>query len=164
MFDGQPHPEVYIVTAPGQRTLIFPPNGWSLTGGLAGLACHPPDNRGGGIALRSTPFGAEPPAFDDPKGLEVYRRQALAEAPSGAMGVKIVEERLKPLNLTGWKTYEFVVAWELGGQFWQTSNIFVTLPSGDTMLGTATGLRADSPVLRDGLTRLLSSWCPQPAN
>ena len=161
--DGQRKTVNYVATGPDQRALIAPPNGWSLTGSPDGLASHPPDDRGGIVTLRSTSLGAEPPAFD-PKGLEVYRRRALAEVPPGATDTRIVEERPEPFGLFGWKTHEFVLTWELGGQHWQGSAMFVTLPSRDTMLGTAVGPRADFTGLREGLMRLLSNWCPEPAN
>lgn len=153
----------YVVPAPGERATVAPPVGWKLGGGAGGLHCFPADLPGGSVTLRPSPLGDEAPAFDV-KGLELYRRRVLADVPPGATGARIVGERPEPLGLTGWKTHEFVVAWELGGQFWQQSLIFVTLGPRQAMVGTASGLRGDHAALRDALTRLLSSWSREAGN
>ncbi len=159
--DGQRKRVTYIVPAPGQRALLTAPVGWLLSGGPAGLETHPPNSPGGSVTLRAAPRSAEPLAFDA-KGLELYRRRALADVPPGSTGARIAEEHPEPLGLSGWKTHEFVITWELGGQFWQESVIFVTLGPRESMVGTAIGLRAEHPALREGLTRLLSSWSREP--
>ena len=161
--DGLTKQVTYLAITPGQRVLIQPPGGWTLTGGPAGLETHPINLPGCGVTLRSSPFASEIPAFD-PKGLELYRRQVLAGIPPGATGVAIVEELPEPLGLFGWKTREFSTIWEFGGQLWQSSTVFVTRGPHEGMVGVAVSPRNAFEPIRTGLFRLLSSWCPDLAN
>ena len=155
--DGFPQTVTYVVPAPSRRALVGPPSGWSCTGDPAGLECHQPDLPGASVTLRSSPFAGQSPAFD-PKGLELYRRQVLLGVPLGAANAAIVEEHAQPLGLFGWQTYEFVTSWEFGGQFWQGSTVFVTMDSGNAMVGTAVSPREAFATTRAGVFKLLSSW------
>jgi hypothetical protein len=108
----------------GDKTATYqPPRGWDYFGSGDRLTLRPP-GRSQAEAIISRVTLTEPSTFGD-ENLKKLVADAMACAPKGSSGIKIVSQEANPLHINGKETFQFVISYDLQGQTFERSILFL---------------------------------------
>lgn len=158
--DGFTRDQSYFTRDAQMKIGIRIPPQWTALGNANALVLT--SNTFTECAVRLEPSGLTPATPFDEKGLEIYRKLILADAPAGATGVRFVEEKTNPLPIFHWIDHEFTLEYSLFGRLFTRGVIFINLDATQQMRLTAVGPKTTFGQVHDAGYQLLQSWQETP--
>jgi hypothetical protein len=138
-----------------QRVEYDPPPGWSFRGSADRLQLAPTKKRFAEALIEAVPL-AGPQPLDEKVG-KALEQQFISSLPFGSQFVMVVSEEHNPVLLDGSPTFEVTVAYQLIGEKFLKSALFVILP--DTQLIFRLVARKDDfEALHSDFKRSILSW------
>jgi hypothetical protein len=102
------------------------PRGWKYSGDASRIRFIPPDFSQAQAEILQAPVPKEP-TFDD-AAVKALQAEVLASVPEGSQNALVIGEERSPIIINGHPTYGVTVAYNLFGQEYQLSMLFVNLP------------------------------------
>jgi hypothetical protein len=144
-----------IFRAEKQRVEYDPPPGWSFRGSTDRLQFTPAKKRFADALIEAVPLAAPQPL--DEKTAKALREQFLASLRADSQFVSVVSEEHNPILLDGNLSFETIVAYQLMGEKFVKSALFVNLL--DTQLiFRLTARKDDFDALHSEFKRSMLSW------
>lgn len=116
-----------------------PPQGWTLDGSANQLRLKPPQKNFAEAVIAATPL-VKPQPLDE-NTIKPLEEQFIAALPVGSQFAKLEEEISNPVLLDGNPSFEITVSYQLNGERFLRSALFVNLP--DTQLVFRLAARKD---------------------
>src|SRR6266705_6150941 len=113
-----------------RRVEYNPPPGWTFRGSVERLQLTPTEKHFAEALIEAVPLTKPQPL--DEKVIKALEQQFISSVPSGSQFVTVVSEERNPLLLDGTPTFEVTVSYELIGEKFLKSALFVNLS--DTQL------------------------------
>lgn len=114
----------------GRKISYEQPRGWTYTGDASRIRFLPPNVAQAFGEMAQAPLAA-PQNFDE-TSTKTLQEQVVRSVPPDSHDVAIVSAERNPLMINGHETFEVTVGYELYGQQYQRSVLFMNLP--DTQL------------------------------
>lgn len=138
-----------------QRIEYEPPRGWSFHGSVDRLQLTPPHANFAEAVIQAVPL-ASPRPLDEKVG-KALEQEFIASLPPGSQFVTVVSEEQNPVLLNGNRSFELTVSYQLMGEKFLRSALFVNLA--DTQLiFRLTARKDDFESLHRGFRISISSW------
>lgn len=132
-----------------------PPMGWRFTGDPRQLHLNPRDKQFADAVIEAVPLQKPQPL--DEKAVKTLEEQFVASVPPGSQSVAVVQAEQNPMLLDGNQTFAVTVSYQLMGNKFLRSALFVNLP--DTQLiFRLTARKDDFEPLQREFRRSISSW------
>jgi len=138
-----------------KTVLITLPRLWECRGNASKLQLLPPDQKFAEGTLEAVPTKS-PLRFDEAT-IKTLEQQALATLPPGSQGAAIVSQQENPVILEQNLSYEFVATYQLLGETFQRSLIYVSCPD-TTLVFRFTAPKKAFDVLNRSFRQSLYSW------
>jgi hypothetical protein len=129
MLEGIKFPELYFHEN-GRKISYEQPRGWTYSADTAHIKLVPPDVRQALGEFTQAPL-PKPQNFDD-QTMKFLQEKAIASVPSDSQEVTVVSAEKNPLMINQHETFEVIVAYQLYGERYQQSVLFMNLS--DTQL------------------------------
>ncbi len=159
--DGFKREQTYFQNDAQTRVTIAPPAGWTREDDPASLTLTPPDLTHGMVRIERSSVG--PAVTFQDAGLVAYRKRILADLPQGVTDVKQAAEIADPLPIFNWKSREFTMDYELFGQSYRRSVLFLNLNTKEQLMMTTVALTHDFDRVHTAGMDVLRSWQVLPA-
>jgi hypothetical protein len=138
-----------------RRVEYNPPPGWSFHGSAERVQLTPVHKPFAEALIEAVPLAAPQPL--DEKAMKALEQQFIASLPSDSQFVMVVSEERNPVLLDGSPTFEVTVSYELIGEKFLKSALFVNLT--DTQLIFRLVARKDDfEALHSEFKRSILSW------
>jgi hypothetical protein len=138
-----------------QRVEYNPPPGWSFRGSAERVQLTPPKRRFAEALIEALPLAA--PQRLDETVIKALEQQFISSLPSDSQFVTVVTEERNPVLLDGSPTFEVIVSYQLIGEKFLKSALFVNLS--DTQLIFRLAARKDDfDALHSDFKRSILSW------
>jgi hypothetical protein len=138
-----------------RRIEYSPPPGWRFQGSAARLQLTPPKRVFAEALIEALPLAAPQPL--DEKLIKALEQQFIASLPPDSQFITVVAEEQNPLLLDGSPTFEVTASYQLIGEKFLKSALFVNLP--DTQLIFRLAARKDDfEALHSDFKRSILSW------
>jgi hypothetical protein len=138
-----------------QRVEYDPPPGWSFRGSADRVQLTPTKKRFAEALIEAVPLAGPQPL--DEKVVKALEQQFISSLPSGSQFVTVVSEERNPVLLDGSPTFEVTACYQLIGEKFLKSALFVNLP--DTQLIFRLAARKDDfEALHADFKRSILSW------
>jgi hypothetical protein len=129
ILEGIRFPELYF-HEDGRKISYEQPRGWSYTGDATYIKFVPPDVRQAFAEISQTPL-SKPQNFDEDT-MKLLQTKALTLLSRDAGDVVVMSAEKNPLMINAHETFEVIVAFQLYGEQYRQSVLFMNLP--DTQL------------------------------
>ena len=103
-----------------------PPQGWTVDGSANQARLKPPKKNFAESIITSTPL-TKPQALDE-NSIKTLEDQLIAALPVGSQFAKVEEELSNPVLLNGNASFEVTISYQLNGEKFLRSALFVNLP------------------------------------
>jgi hypothetical protein len=153
--DGTPMRQL-IFSSAGRRIAYRPRPKWQITGNVSALTIVPSDISEASAIIENAPEGL-PPAFDA-TGLETYRKLVRGLLPNAAEKFENAEERIDPVTINDWHSWEYSCAYVLGGRRFAISILFVKLDPQREIRVVVDTKAADFKQFRKAVHGSLATW------
>jgi hypothetical protein len=138
-----------------QRVEYNPPPGWSFRGSADRVQLTPTKKRFAEALIEAVPLAGPQPL--DEKVVKALGQQFISSLPPGSQFVAIVGEERNPVLLDGSPTFEVTACYQVIGEKFLKSALFVNLP--DTQLIFRLAARKDDfEALHSDFKRSILSW------
>lgn len=154
--DGYKHEQSFLRNGDRSRVLLSLPAGWDRAAEPGALTLSARAETDTMVRLEKSPLTPDLPFKD--KGLEAYRRRALASVPQGATETQVAEDRDEPLPVFHWKSHEFVVDYVFFGRAFRRSVVFLDLDATEQIMVTTVAPKAGFARARGEAFEVLRSW------
>ena len=158
--DGFKHEQLFFHNDAKTDVYISLPSGWERAAAPGSLTLAPAAETDTMVRLEKSLVAPDLPFKD--KGLETYRRLALAAVPQGATETRVVEEHDDPLPIFHWKSHEFVVDYVFFGRAFRRSLLFLDLNAAEQIQVTAVAPKAVYDRAHGAAFDVLRSWQMMP--
>lgn len=138
------------------RVGMVAPAGWNSVGGSGELVLVNPALPSARISLRKS--GLAVPKEFDAEWSNTIRDLLLAAVPKSAKNGKIVALKNQPFNQTLWKTFEGQLSFDLGGEKYIWSYIFLRIHDLSMIEAIAVSRESDFPKVRAETMAFLPTW------
>ena len=132
-----------------------PPRGWDYSGSGDRLILRPPGKSQAEVIISRAAL-THPSTFDE-DNLKKLATDALTCAPKGSGPAKIVSQEKNPLHIDGKETFQVVISYELQGQTFERSILFLNRESDQLRFQLAAPAR-DFKELEAAFQSSLCSW------
>jgi hypothetical protein len=129
VLEGIKFPELYFYEN-GRQISYEQPRGWSYSGDSSRIRFMPPSVAQAFAEMAQAPLAA-PQNFDEPT-IKLLQERVLQTVPPDSHDVTVVAAEKNPLMINAHETFEVTVAYELYGEHYSRSVLFMNLP--DTQL------------------------------
>ena len=158
--DGFKHEQWFFHNDDKTNVIVDLPSGWDHQAEPGSLTLTATGETDSMVRVEKSAFAPDLPFKD--KGLETYRRRALATVPQGATEVLLTAEHDEPLPIFHWKSYEFVVDYVFFGRAFRRSVVFVDLNTREQLVVTAVAPKAGYDRAHGAAFDVLRSWQVMP--
>ena len=162
--DLTPSASEYVAEGIKHQQLIFrhdkrrieyePPPGWTLDGG-AQVKLKPPQRNFAEAMIEALPL-TKPQALDE-SATKILQQQFIAALPIGSQFVTLVSAEQNPILLNGNQTFEVTASYQLMGEKFLRSALFVNLPDAQ-LIFRFTGRKDDFEQLHQIFRTSILSW------
>lgn len=155
MIDGVPMHSTYLPD--GDRKILFTkPAGWEAKGEAGALCLTSPTRPSARVDIRNSAVKL-PPAPDD-KWVKLMTPELLKSLPKAAKNAAVVSTKVNPFTLYNWKSFEFLMAYELEGVKYQRGVCFLTVHGKGSIEMVTSGLEQDVSAARAAGLALFTTW------
>lgn len=158
--DGVAQHSLYLQNGPLKAFLRLPPQ-WEIKGEAGALCLTSPQHGSARVDIRSSAVPL--PAAPDEKWIKLMTPQLLKSLPAGAEKGAVLETKANPIQILSWKSFEFVLSYEIAGNKFLRSVCFITLHNQDNAEMVTGGGGSDFGPARAAGFSLLTSWLEPPA-
>jgi hypothetical protein len=134
---------------------LNPPQKWLIRGGKDQLQLSPPDKSFVEMTIQTRPLPA-PQSFDE-ASVKAFEQLATREIPPGSQSIQLLKREENPVALDKDLSLEFVISYQVLGQTFQRSVIFVN-SADQQLIFRFTAPKADFVALKGEFLRSINSW------
>ena len=159
--DGFSHQHSYFQGEAGNKTSIDLPYDWASVSDEQSISVSPRNLSNCEIRVSKSPLTPQT-AFNE-STLDIYRNSVKSLIPRDAVNLRIIEEKPSPLPVFNWKDYEFVASYNLYGELFKRSMIFISLNPKEQILVSAVSPDISYEFVHKTALELMFSWCSTPS-
>ena len=162
MFDGIPSESLYLQSGPDHKIFLHSASGWTANGDSSALHLKSATMGQAQIDLRAATFKL-PEKFDE-KWRDDIKTRLLKAVPKDAVNAEWIDEKVQPLAINSWRTYESRVSYELFGNKYVWGVCWIEVSGTYTLEMSSNRHINEYPAVRQSGMRLMASWLrPPPA-
>ena len=134
---------------------LSPPQQWAVRGGKDRVQLSPPNKHLVEATIQAVPLAA-PQRFDE-AAMKAFEEQIIRGAPPGSESVQLIKREENPVVIGQNLSFGLVISYQLLGQTFQRSMIFVNCPD-QQLIFRFSAPKADFETFNSDFRRSLSSW------
>lgn len=144
-----------------RRIFLDLPFRWEAAGSSSALVLTPAGIPAK-VELRTAPAMLPDPL--KPEWIEAMKVAMVKAAPKDSLNARWLDDKVQPLGVNNWRTYETRMSYELFGTTYVRSALYIQLNPANCLEVTTLARESDFGTVRNGALTMLASWMmPPPA-